>query len=164
MTTLSHAYGSIAHVSKVAEVLDANTVEGGLCVLFQCSGFLDSHSHPGKFIILLKNFSQSYLISLYRLLLEQRQSCSKQWQRTQRAGSYSILSVNLRLQQSYGRLHTPPILDCITNCRLFPFSRKKIRINQTAFALCCISHSLTFLLSSSNNEKMKPRLATGRFA
>ena len=42
-----------------------------------------------------------------------------------RAGSSSILSVNLRLQQSYGRLHTLPIMDCFANCKLFSFSRKK---------------------------------------
>ena len=61
-----------------------------LCVLFYCPGFLDSHSHTGKFIILLKKLSHSYLISVdqsvsYRLLLEQRQPRRKPWQWTQQS-------------------------------------------------------------------------------
>lgn len=61
-----------------------------LCVLFHCPGFLDSHSHTGKFVILLSNLSHSYLISVdqsvsYRLLLEQRRPCRKQWQWTQQS-------------------------------------------------------------------------------
>lgn len=74
--------------------------------------------------------------------------------------------VHLAVQQSYRRLLALLLLDSIANFKLSSVLKKKK--NQTESLkwplLCGTSQHLTFLLSSSQNEKIKPRLATGVFA
>ena len=135
-----------------------------LCVLFHVPGFLDSQSHTGKFIILLKLLSHS-LISVgqsvsYRLLLEQRQPHRKQWQKSRQL-LHPLCEPEIAAVMEDYTPHPSWTVSPTASCSL---SQEKNQINRTAFALCCTSHHLTFLLTSSKKEKMKPGLTTGRYA
>lgn len=143
VTTLSHAYGAITHVSKGFGVLSANAVEDGLYVCaVHCLGLLDSHSHTGKLLMFSgesQTLQPNFCWSVHELQApsgtETTFPIGSDVNEQSRAGSYSILPFNQRLQQSYGRLQTLSILDCTANCKLFPLLKNKIRFKQMAFAV-----------------------------